>query len=107
METFVAEHKEIADKYFYIVPDGLLEYGRGIKYTDNKTPRQKAARQTCSVVMSRAWSLAKEGAAKFGGNSREYIKEAMRLTWAQIKSQDTEAHLVVGNYANDITGVAI
>jgi Streptococcus thermophilus bacteriophage Gp111 protein. len=33
-------------------------------------------------VMKRAWEIAKEAAAKFGGNSKEYFAEALRMAWA-------------------------
>lgn len=36
-------------------------------------------------VMSNAWKLAKEGAAKFGGSARSYLIAAMRDAWASAK----------------------
>lgn len=37
---------------------------------------------TKSVLMRNAWKIAKEGAAKFGGSSKDYIAEAMKKAWA-------------------------
>lgn len=37
------------------------------------------------TVMARAWHTAKEAAARFGGSSREYFAEALRLAWAEEK----------------------
>lgn len=32
-------------------------------------------------VMKNAWEIARKGAAKFGGNAKEYIAEALKLAW--------------------------
>lgn len=37
-------------------------------------------------VMNRAWEISKEAAKKFGGNAVEYIAEALRMAWKEIKS---------------------
>ena len=42
-------------------------------------------------VMTLAWTIAKEGANKFGGSSVEYIAEAMKIAWASVKSEQEEA----------------
>lgn len=36
-------------------------------------------------VMTRAWEIAKEGVAKFGGKVKEYFAQALVLAWAEIK----------------------
>ena len=36
-------------------------------------------------VMKRAWEIAKEAVKKFGGKVREYISEAMKMAWAEVK----------------------
>lgn len=36
-------------------------------------------------VMTRAWEIATEGAAKFGGKKSEYIQQAMVIAWAESK----------------------
>ena len=36
-------------------------------------------------IMTRAWQIAREGAAKFGGNAREYMAAALRMAWEEIK----------------------
>ena len=36
-------------------------------------------------IMKRAWEIAKNAAAKFGGKAREYMAEALRMAWAEAK----------------------
>ncbi|MDW0112194.1 hypothetical protein QT711_03290 [Sporosarcina saromensis] len=36
-------------------------------------------------VMKKAWEIAKEGSAKFGGKASEYISAALKMAWAEIK----------------------
>jgi hypothetical protein len=36
--------------------------------------------------MKRAWQIAKQAAAKFGGNSKQYISEAMKMAWKEAKN---------------------
>lgn len=35
--------------------------------------------------MKRAWEIAKAGAKKFGGKAIEYISEALKLAWKEVK----------------------
>lgn len=37
-------------------------------------------------VMVRAWEVAREGAKKFGGKAIEYIAEALKLAWKEVKA---------------------
>ena len=37
-------------------------------------------------VMTRAWEIAKAAVIKFGGNSKEYIAEAMKMAWSETKA---------------------
>ena len=37
-------------------------------------------------VMVRAWEIAREGAKKFGGKAIEYIAEALKLAWKEVKA---------------------
>ena len=37
-------------------------------------------------VMVRAWEIAKEASAKFGGSAKEYIAEALRMAWKEAKA---------------------
>lgn len=37
-------------------------------------------------VMVRAWEISKEAAQKFGGKAMEYIAEALKTAWKEIKS---------------------
>lgn len=36
-------------------------------------------------VMSRAWEVARRAAVIFGGRPAEYIREAMRMAWQEVK----------------------
>lgn len=36
-------------------------------------------------VMVRAWEIAREGAARFGGKAVEYIAVALKMAWAEVK----------------------
>lgn len=36
-------------------------------------------------IMTRAWAIAKEAVANFGGKASEYIAEAMKMAWAEVK----------------------
>lgn len=36
-------------------------------------------------IMTRAWEIAKEAVANFGGKAVEYIAEAMKMAWAEVK----------------------
>lgn len=44
-------------------------------------------------VMVRAWEIAKGAVAKFGGKVREYLAEALRQAWAEIKAVKTPFRL--------------
>ena len=45
---------------------------------------------TKSVLMKNAWTLAKEGAAKFGGKAVEYFAEALKEAWAIKREFDAQ-----------------
>jgi len=36
-------------------------------------------------VMVRAWMIAKTAVVKFGGNAQEYMAEALRMAWAEVR----------------------
>lgn len=38
------------------------------------------------MIMKKAWSVAKQGAEKFGGTSKEYFSAALKYVWAQYKT---------------------
>ncbi|MCT6924122.1 hypothetical protein [Metasolibacillus sp.] len=40
-------------------------------------------------VMTTAWEIAKDGAAKFGGKVKEYFGEALKMAWAIVKQTAT------------------
>lgn len=37
-------------------------------------------------IMKRAWRIAKRGAEKFGGKTVEYISEALKIAWREVKA---------------------
>lgn len=37
------------------------------------------------IIMNRAWAIAKEAKAQFGGKACEYLSEAMKLAWNEVK----------------------
>ena len=38
-------------------------------------------------VMTRAWEIVKEAIANFGGKAAQYISEALRMAWKEIKME--------------------
>jgi len=44
-----------------------------------------ACREKLRIIMRRAWSWARHGAAKFGGRPIQYLAEALRIVWAEKK----------------------
>src|SRR5690625_3706660 len=38
-------------------------------------------------IMKRAWEIAREGQAKFGGKVSEYISEALKIAWSEYKTK--------------------
>jgi hypothetical protein len=46
-------------------------------------------------VMTRAWEIARKGAAKFGEKVKEYFAQALRLAWAEVKEKKTASPLQV------------
>lgn len=38
-------------------------------------------------VMKKAWEIAKDGAAKFGGKVKEYFAQSLKMAWAIAKTQ--------------------
>lgn len=41
-------------------------------------------------VMAKAWELAKQGAAKFGGSSKEYLASSLQIAWKEQKEMAKE-----------------
>ena len=37
-------------------------------------------------VMTRAWAIAKEAVKNFGGKVSQYIAEALRMAWKEVKT---------------------
>lgn len=35
--------------------------------------------------MKRAWEIARQGQAKFGGKVRSYFAEALKMAWSEVK----------------------
>lgn len=46
-------------------------------------------------IMKRAWEIAREASAKFGGKASEYISEALKMAWAESK----DTRIQFGRYA--------
>lgn len=42
-------------------------------------------------VMVRAWEIAREGQAKFGGKVSEYFAKSLKLAWAEVKTKKVVA----------------
>lgn len=38
-------------------------------------------------VMSRAWTIARQGQSKFGGQVKEYFAAALKMAWKEVKTQ--------------------
>lgn len=38
-------------------------------------------------VMSRAWTIARQGKNKFGGETKEYFAVALKMAWKEVKTQ--------------------
>jgi len=38
------------------------------------------------TVMRRAWEIAREGQARFGGSAKEYIAAALQMAWVEVKT---------------------
>lgn len=45
-------------------------------------------------VMIKAWEIAKAAVIQFGGSSKEYIAEAMRMAWAEFKTPAKIEHSI-------------
>src|SRR5690625_407842 len=39
-------------------------------------------------VMKRAWEIARKGQEKFGGKVSEYLSEALKMAWAEVKENE-------------------
>lgn len=37
-------------------------------------------------IMTRAWEIAREAAAQFGGKAKQYISGALKMAWAEAKA---------------------
>lgn len=42
-----------------------------------------AVKKTKKSVMTRAWIIAKEAAAKFGGSSKSYFAQSLKMAWSE------------------------
>lgn len=36
-------------------------------------------------IMKRAWEIAREASVKFGGSSKSYFSESLRISWSEYK----------------------
>lgn len=64
----VAAKKEVSEK-------------RVVVKSDNK----KETKINKSLLMKRAWEIARQGQAQFGGKVRSYFAEALKMAWAEVK----------------------
>lgn len=58
-------------------------------------------------VMKRAWKIAKQGAKKFGGKAIDYIAEALKMAWKEVKQMSVRIVAEYGrgrNYVAKIVG---
>jgi hypothetical protein len=47
-------------------------------------------------VMVRAWELAKDGATKFGGSSKEYFAASLSIAWSEVKKVEQNEIELIG-----------
>lgn len=40
-------------------------------------------------VMSRAWTIARQGQSKFGGQIKEYFAAALKMAWKEVKKMNS------------------
>ena len=52
---------------------------------DHQKSRRLTQDATKGDIMRRAWFLARRSAGKFGGNSRQYLSETLKMAWAETK----------------------
>lgn len=57
-------------------------------------------------VMKKAWEIAREGAAKFGGKASEYFAKALKIAWAIDKNEVDEVKEQFIALANEYATVA-
>lgn len=57
---------------------------------DKKDPKVKNThnRNKSAEATRRAWQIAREGAAKFGGSANQYIGMAMKMAWDEVKKKE-------------------
>jgi Streptococcus thermophilus bacteriophage Gp111 protein len=41
---------------------------------------------SAKLAMQNAWRLVREGQAIYGGSRRQYIREALKIAWAELKA---------------------
>lgn len=49
-------------------------------------PTPKASKASLGAIMRRAWAIARDAVAKFGGLIREYLSAAMAQSWAECRA---------------------
>lgn len=56
---------------------------------DKKDPKVRDThnKNKSAEATKRAWEIARAGAAKFGGSASQYIGEAMKMAWKEIKQE--------------------
>lgn len=56
-----------------------------------------------SVIMKNAWTIAKQGAEKFGGKAVEYISEALKQAWEIAKRFNQKKNFESKNLKGSMT----
>ena len=65
---------------------------RGRRRADHA--RHLAGRLDRRALLRRAWGLARDGARRFGGTVRAYFAEALRQSWAEVKTRLAVARIM-------------
>ena len=88
---------------FYVRQDAELRR-RGRQRADHA--RYLAGRLDKRQLLRRAWSLARDGARRFGGAVRAYLAEALRQSWAEVKARLAVARgMAEERFALTVTGL--
>src|SRR5690606_21539281 len=53
---------------------------------DTETNHKKGVMKMKKEIMKRAWEISRQGAEKFGGKAIEYIAEALKIAWNEVKT---------------------
>lgn len=57
------------------------------------------------TVMTRAWEIVREAVKNFGGKAKQYISEALKMAWAEIKNVvkfENHMEITVDGYTREL-----